>query len=402
MYDVVVVGGGPVGSHAASRLSAVGYRVAVIEKKADFLAPVCCTGIISEECFHKYNIDHSVVYRHVNSASIFSPSNIRIRVERPLPQAVILNRPFFNQYMAYRAQQQGTVFFQGIRVNQISVFPDMVTITTDSQQENTISAKTVIVATGSEVSLLKNMQLPQPAVFAAGAQAEVNTSNVSEVEVYTGQAIAPGYFAWLVPTSKGKALAGLLVHRQPAEYLRKFLDKLISLGKILPGEVNVITGAVPVKAVSRTYTDRILVTGTAAGLVKSTTGGGIYYGLLNADIAADVIQQSFAKNTFDKASFQKYQHQWQTLLSKELQLESRARLIYEHLNDSGIDRLFDIINKNNLMNKLLSYDDVSFDWHSTAIRHLLQETTLVKLLKGVKLFFPGNRPSKDSSTGEES
>lgn len=402
MYDVIVVGGGPVGSHAASQLSASGFRVAVIEKKSNYLGPVCCTGIISEECFQKYKIDPGTAYRHVNSASIFSPSGIRIHLERPLPQAVVVDRPAFNQSLALRAQKQGAVYFPGTRVIQLRVLPEIVTVVTDSQQVKTISAKAVIIATGADVSLLRSLKLPQPTVIAAGAQAEVMTPDVSEIEVYTGKAFAAGYFAWLVPTTKGKALAGLLAQRQPEVHLKKFLDVLISSGKILPGDISIITGAVPVKSVSRTYTDRILVSGTAAGLVKPTTGGGIYYGLLSADIAVNTIQQAFASNQFDKVSFLKYQNNWQEMLAKELRLGTRARLLYEHLNDYSIDHAFDIINKNSLMSKILSYDDVSFDWHSTAVRHLLQETTLAKLIKGVKLFFPGSRPGKDSSTGEES
>jgi len=72
------------------------------------------------------------------------------------------------------------------------------------------------------------------------------------------------------------------------------------------------------------------------------------------------------------------------------------------LSDARINHIFDIINKNDLLGQLMQHNDVSFDWHSTAISHLLQETTLVKLLEGVKLFFPGNRLSKDNNTGEES
>jgi len=402
MYDVLVVGGGPVGSQAAFRLSTAGYHVAVVEKKADFQTTVCCTGIISEECFLKYNIDPAVVFRHVRSANIFSPSGIRIHLERPSPQAVILNRTAFNQYMAKRAQNQGVEYLLGTTVVRIQSFPEAVTLFTDNLLNSIISAKTVIIATGANVSLLKSIDLRQPGVFAAGAQAEVSTHDVSEVEVYTGHDIAPGYFTWLVPTSEGKGLAGLLSDKQPAEHLRRFLVKLESLGKISSSKVTVITGTVPVRTASRTVTDRVLVTGTTAGLVKPTTGGGIYYGLLSADIAVDIIQLAFASGNFSQSNYIKYQHTWKKILGKELRLGARARLLFEHLSDARINRIFDIIYKNDLLGQLMQHNDVTFDWHSTAISHLLQETTLVKLLEGVKLFFPGNRLSKDNNTGEES
>jgi digeranylgeranylglycerophospholipid reductase len=403
MYDVLVIGGGPVGSQAAYRLCTAGYHVAVIEKKTDFSSPVCCTGIVSEECIHKFGIDEQVIYRHVNSASIYSPSGIRIHVQRPALQAAILDRPAFNRYMVQRAQQSGAEYFSGVRITGINALPDMVTLDTELQTERKISGKTAIIATGADISILKNIPLPPPAVFASGAQVEVTINNmVSEVEVYTGTQIAPGYFAWLVPTLYGKALAGLLTFNRPVVYLHKFLDFLVAQGKIQAADTAVLNGAVPVRPSTRTYTDRILVGGTTAGLVKPTTAGGIYYGLLSADIAAAVLQQAFMKGDFSKSSLRQYEQGWKKLLAKELMVGHQARSMYEHLSDSSIDRIFDIMNKNQLAEKLMEYENISFDWHSNAVRHLLQEATLDKLLEGVKLFLPGNRRGKNNSTGEES
>ena len=45
----------------------------------------------------------------------------------------------------------------------------------------------------------------------------------------------------------------------------------------------------PLGPVTRTYADRVVAVGDAAGLVKPTTGGGIYYGLLSGSIAAEVL-----------------------------------------------------------------------------------------------------------------
>ena len=43
------------------------------------------------------------------------------------------------------------------------------------------------------------------------------------------------------------------------------------------------------RACKRTYADRVLAVGDAAGLVKPTTGGGIYYSVVSGEIAAEVL-----------------------------------------------------------------------------------------------------------------
>ena len=74
MYDVAVIGGGPAGSQVAYKLAGAGYGVVVVEQKEKLGEPVCCTGIISQECASSFNIDESVIFRWVNGASVFSPS----------------------------------------------------------------------------------------------------------------------------------------------------------------------------------------------------------------------------------------------------------------------------------------------------------------------------------------
>ena len=53
--------------------------------------------------------------------------------------------------------------------------------------------------------------------------------------------------------------------------------------------------------------------GEAAGLVKTTTGGGIYYGLISAEIASNIIKDAFKKNDFSAKFLSKYEKQWKKI-----------------------------------------------------------------------------------------
>ena len=63
MYDVAIIGGGPVGSRLAQRLADLGYGVAVIEQKEQPGKQVCCTGIVSKECLGSFAVPDDLILR---------------------------------------------------------------------------------------------------------------------------------------------------------------------------------------------------------------------------------------------------------------------------------------------------------------------------------------------------
>ena len=67
MDDVIVVGAGPAGNNAALTLAKQGYGVTVIDSREN-IGDKLCTGLVGEECFRRYPIDPSLVYREINSA----------------------------------------------------------------------------------------------------------------------------------------------------------------------------------------------------------------------------------------------------------------------------------------------------------------------------------------------
>ena len=58
----------------------------------------------------------------------------------------------------------------------------------------------------------------------------------------------------------------------------------------------------PLGPIERTYSDRVVALGDAAGLVKPTTGGGIYYSLLSASLAAETLAELLPRNELNAAS----------------------------------------------------------------------------------------------------
>ncbi|MCL0057614.1 NAD(P)/FAD-dependent oxidoreductase, partial [Dehalococcoidales bacterium] len=386
LYDAIVIGGGPVGSYVAYKLAEMGYGVVVLEQKERLGKRVCCTGIIGRECVSSFAVDDNVILGRVNSAKLFPPSGRWLKLWRRETQAYIIDRVAFDVAMASRAQHAGAEYRLNSLVSNIEVRDDRVRIEIAHQGLN-LEARVVIIATGFGSPLRERLGLGKVSDFVIGAQAEVKTIRVNEVEVYFGQEIAPGFFAWLVPTSPQTARVGLLSRRSPDLYLKKLMSLLLAQGKIVSTEVELSYGGIQLKSLAKTYGERLIVVGGAAGQVKPTTGGGIYYGLLCADIAANKLHQALESDDLSARSLASYEREWKQKLGRELRIGYWARKLYERLSDQQINWIFDIIKSNGIDEALLKADDLSFDWHGEAILRLIGHKAVAKAIAVTKLPF---------------
>jgi digeranylgeranylglycerophospholipid reductase len=363
-HDALVVGAGPVGSYTAYQLARRGHKVIVFDKRREVGDKDCCTGIVSTECLDRFPIDRSAICTEARSANFFSPSGRMLSMRKDTVQAYVMNRKLLDQAMARQAEAEGVEYVLPARVDDIRFADHGVRAEVDHGGRVTeFSAKVAIIATGFGSMPAKRARLGKIDDYVLGAQAEVALDGADEVEVYFGQDIAPGFFAWLVPISGGSGRVGLLSRRDPGSRLRQLLDRLHAEGKIAAPEAGMSFGAIPLKPLPKSYGQRLVVVGDAAGQVKPTTGGGIYYGLLSADIAADTVHGAIVRNDVSPRSLARYDQEWRKLLIRELQLGYIARRTYENLSDAQIDRIFEIVQSNGMHEDMLSSPHFSFDWH---------------------------------------
>ena len=374
------MGAGPIGSYIAYRLAKLGYKVLVFERRPMVGDAACCTGIISKECFDRFPIVNSAVLTKSSSAKFFSPSGKCLRLSKDTVQAYVVDRVAFDRALAEKAQEEGVEYLFSARVEGITSRDNCVRANVESKGETRdFEGRMAVISSGFGASLPQKLGLGKISDFILGAQAEVKVGDLEEVEVYLGQEIAPGFFGWLVPTSAGKALAGLLSRRSPGSYLKNLLSSLLAQGKIASTETKIIYGGIPLSPLPKTYRERVVVVGDAAGQVKPTTGGGIYYGLLCADIAAEVIHDALRADDCSGKRLAYYERGWKEKLARELQIGYWARKTYERLDDRQIENIFDIIQANNIHEAILQSPDFSFDWHGDSILRALKNEPLARM-----------------------
>jgi geranylgeranyl reductase family protein len=386
-YDVIIVGAGPAGSYAAYELASAGHNVAVFEGKTAPGVNVCCTGIISTECFQSLDISPEVVLARVNSARFFSPSGRCLRLQTENVQAYVVHRLLLDTALASKAQSRGAQYFFSSPVIDIIPGKDSVQVETLCfGDRETFSARAMILANGFRPKLPRKLGLGKIQRFLVGAQAEIEAKNVAEVEVYFGQKIVPGSFAWLVPISLDKAYVGLLATSRTKLHLQKFLNNLFVQGRITSQEVKIEQKVIPIGTLARSYGDRVLVIGDAAGQVKPTTGGGIYFGHLGARIAARVLDEALKSDDLTAERLSRYQKQWKAKMGKELSRGYWARWAFAKLGDRQIERIFNTLDSSDLAQSLLNSSNFSFDWHSRLVLSVLKCSSAYPLLKIRQLF----------------
>ncbi len=371
MRDVIVVGAGPAGNNIAYKLSGMGYSVTVIDRR-NHVGDKLCTGIVGRACIEQFPIDRSLVHKDARYARVTAPGGKCVDFISQDVQAHVIDRVRYVSSFADKARRAGAEYLLGYRVTEVSTDGDWARVhITDDAEKRTLESKSLVIASGFGSELTGQLGLGKVGDFVTGVQAEVTAPDLDGIQMYLGRDIAPGFFAWLVPTSEGKALAGLLSRHHAQTHLERFLLKLKAEGRVKSVVKEPAKWGIPLRPLGRTFGERLLVVGDAAGQVKPTTGGGIYYALLASEVAAEALHRGLLRNDLSAKELGSYEKGWKSLLSREMEIGYSARRVFEVLRDRQIDFLMDGIATNGIYKELVESGGASFDWHGEVIRKVM-------------------------------
>ena len=383
MLDAIVLGAGPAGNIAALRLSEMGYSVAVLDWR-EKLGDKLCTGIVGRECVERYRPQESDIYSQAQLATVVAPSGRSHKIAKAEPQAYIIDRVAFVESLASRASEAGAFYKLGERAVHIERTNTSVSVrTASSKGTRRYQASLVVIASGFASPLLSMVGLGGrgPTEHMVGCQAEVVADHLENTEVYLGDSVSPGSFGWLVPLSGSRAFLGLVSRHKLNGHMGQFVSALQQSGKVRSVIKEPKRWGIPIKPLPRTYGDRILVAGDAAGFVKPTSGGGIYYALRSGEIAAEAARQAFLAGDLSARGLKSYESAWKALFGRELRVGYYARRLYEILRDDQIERLLDGFVSTRTQQELMSSRDFSFDWHSGLILKAIGHQELGRLIR---------------------
>jgi digeranylgeranylglycerophospholipid reductase len=344
MHDVVIIGAGPAGLHAARLLSERGLDVIVLEEHEAVGRPVHCTGILAKEAFDEFELARDTILNPLEAARFVSPAGRDVMYRKGSVEAVVVDRVLFDERMAERAVGAGAQILCGTRVRSLDCGADFVSVETSAGLA--LRARACVLACGARYALHRQLALHPPTMLLHTAQAEMPAGRLGDVEVHFGAEVAPEGFAWAVPILRGDqtyARVGVMCANAAPRYFKRMVGR-ISARWAIPVETmpEPRQKVLPLTAIARTYGKRLLVVGDAAGLVKPTTGGGIYYSLLSATLAADTLVDALARGDLEAQSLAGYERRWREHLDAELSTQLSLRVLAQRMRDEDIESLFEL------------------------------------------------------------
>ena len=382
MRDVVIVGGGPAGSAAASLL-ARNHDVTVLEEHPESGVPLECTGLVSPEVIEMSGVKPTVLNTFSN-ADIHFPDGGVFNIRCKDTAAVFIDRSDFDVKMAEKAMDAGAEYVYSERCIAYYVKNGSSRLLTSTG--HSYDALLTVGADGHTSRIRKSVCDFKPDMLVRGMQADIKYEAESQdtIQIYTGSDIAPGFFAWAIPC--GEITRVGMCNEWSMGVPSQYFDVL--LGKLGLRDCEIVdrhVGKIPMGILKKTYFDNTMLIGDAACQIKSVSGGGLYPILKCAPHLAKAAEEAFAARNFSSTILAHYQMNWQADIGKELSRGFKLRRMYNNLKDDELSRVRKVVEKPFIHDII---DNASIDRPSEiyrkAMRHPFTFARLLPLvLKGV-------------------
>lgn len=330
--DIIVIGGGPVGTTAASLLSDKGYSVCLLEKNkhprfhiGESLLPMNLP--ILENLGVLEQIKNIGIIKHGAEFNAIDPVSNKMKRQtfyfeksfnKKYPYAYEVKRSEFDQILFENCKNKGVKVLENHQVTKVD-FPSPGQVIVHHRDENKESSalrgRYVIDASGRDSLLSRHFKLKQKnpdhqssAIFGHFSDVERRTGkDEGNISIYWFE---HGWF-WLIPLNDGSMSVGAVCW---PEYLKtlegsteEFLWKTIAMNNAVASRMKNARNLGEIRATGNfAYTSKkmwgqdFMLLGDAFAFVDPVFSSGVYLGMSGAEQAAETIDQCF--KTPEKAS----------------------------------------------------------------------------------------------------
>lgn len=344
LYDVIVCGAGPSGSTAAKYLAEEGHNVLLVDKSKFPRDKPCGGGLgerITEFNYIREKIENSSDFLEsiCMRGKIVSPSmQHTIDYSSEAPLFYNIRREKFDYELVKFAIDAGAEFLENSKVKEVFTAQEKAVVRLVSGKELSckvivgaggiydVAAKYIRKKEGLEEKWKRNLGTVVVEEFEVGEKFIDKVYGKERTAIINLKHANLNGYAWVFPKHNvfNIGYGGFDNEMKQIDIKQEFKNYLDFLKKIgyLPEEVESkkLKGAsLPLRGnMKKTYTNRIVIVGDAAGFVSPLTGEGIYYAMDSGRIASKVISKAFEKGDFSAQSLKLYQNIWMKRWGKDL------------------------------------------------------------------------------------
>jgi geranylgeranyl reductase family protein len=318
-------------------LLAKDHDVVVIEEHETVGRPLQCAGLVSPRTID--GITKDSVLRVIKDFILHSPGGERIELHAKEPKGIVIDRSLFDSALAKRAADLGAHFKLNTRISRIDNREDSVTLDCRSDHQHTeIKSLLVVGADGPRSIVRRRVTKREFDILYKGAQFEGSdpSSDDRVVEMWIGSKIAPGFFAWKIPTGDTMRI-GVCTKSDdpPMSLLKSFAKKNFPDLRITDKQ----SGLIPVGQIGKLASERLVLIGDAGGQTKPITGGGVFLGKR----ASELLAQSIMVNGVCPEALIAYEQMYCSEFSQEISRAWLIRKIINRLSDRKLDNAVRIL-----------------------------------------------------------
>ncbi len=366
-YDVAIVGAGPVGGYLASKMREYGHSVLIIEEHDEIGRPFQCAGLVNPDAMRKVSLEQTVL-TPIWGARIHGPSGTPVEIGDPnRTRTWSVCRKKFDEALVRRAVEVGADIWlsstpEGV---EIGVESALLKVRRGDVAVN-VQCRIVCGCDGAHSWVRKEFRMGRPKEMMVGFQVEVTGYPGKEgvLDMYTGSDIAPGFFAWAIPSGsttrigmwsrpdllEGASCEGLINRlMRDSIWTERFSDCRI-VGKF--------GGPVPSGILKKTVGQRVAVFGDAAGSCKPTTGGGIGPGFEQVDLLVPELSRAIIEGDFSEENIKRISKILDPMRRKHGKAKALRDAFVTESSDEELDEIFSVWSRREVIEIINEYGEI--------------------------------------------